>query len=101
MFDHEFNARMDRDEYTGGYFSSHCRSNSDFNKDPLFYHTKVKFNALVRKTDKAYLLMFEGFNKIWIPVKICRHFDLSTRTVYVHTKTFREIRDNSIGSDFL
>ena len=58
--------------------------------DPLFYHSKVTFEKLEHETASSFLLKING-HKLWIPKKICRKFNLDSKTVYIHTETYLKI----------
>lgn len=58
--------------------------------DPLFYHSKVIFDRVYAESEKSYCLIIQG-ESIWIPKKICRKFNLESKTVYVHSSTYVKI----------
>ena len=71
-----------------------------FNKDPLHYHTKVKFDELMETRDKAIRFKINGI-KTWMPKKCCRLLNEDEKTVYIWTKVLesnmmkaREYLDN-------
>ena len=56
-----------------------------YNRDPLYYHTKVNFDELLEKREKAIWLQIDGV-KTWMPIKCCRELDEKSKTVYIWTK---------------
>ena len=56
-----------------------------FNKDPLHYHTKVKFDQLLEKREKALWFEINGV-KTWMPKKCCKLLNEDDKTVYIWTK---------------
>ena len=76
-----------------------------FNKDPLHYHTKVKFDELMETRDKAIRFKINGI-KTWMPKKCCRLLNEDEKTVYIWTKVLesnmmkaREYLDNLSKND--
>ncbi len=102
IFNHQFDAMMDRDEYCGFWVGNRGGHRSP--SDPLYYHRKIKFEKIVSKTDKSYLFSIEGLGDVWVPKKICRHMSMSESSVYIHSGTFtsicRDFRNQDIGDDF-
>ena len=45
-----------------------------YNRDPLYYHTKVNFDELLEKREKAIWLQIDGV-KTWMPIKCCRELN--------------------------
>lgn len=62
---------------------------SSFKVDPLYYHTKVKFNRIKAETKRSYLFSFSNSIDIWVPKKVCR--ELKEDSVYIHINTLRKI----------
>ena len=58
-----------------------------FNKDPLFYHTKVNFDELLETREKAIRFKIDGL-KVWMPKKCCRQLDENNKKVYIWTKVY-------------
>ena len=58
-----------------------------YNKDPLYYHTKVNFDELLEVRDKALWFQIDGL-KVWMPKKCCRHLDKVNNEVYIWTKVY-------------
>jgi uncharacterized cysteine cluster protein YcgN (CxxCxxCC family) len=56
-----------------------------FNKDPLHYHTKIKFDQLLEKREKALWFEINGV-KTWMPKKCCKLLNEDEKTVYIWTK---------------
>ena len=56
-----------------------------YNRDPLYYHTKVNFDELLEKREKAIWLQIDGV-KTWMPIKCCKELDEESKTVYIWTK---------------
>ena len=56
-----------------------------FNKDPLHYHTKVKFDQLLEKREKAFWFEINGV-KTSMPKKCCKLLNEDDKTVYIWTK---------------
>lgn len=80
-FDHEADAYDDyvareeqEDEYPG--------SRSNFQADPLFYHTKILYDEQKTSTAKAMLVGYNG-KDIWIPKALIRKHDAHKKTMYV------------------
>ena len=58
-----------------------------FNKDPLYYHTKVNFDELLEVREKAIRFKIDGL-KVWMPKKCCRQLDEINNEVYIWTKVY-------------
>ena len=58
-----------------------------YNKDPLYYHTKVNFDELLEVRDKALWFKIDGL-KVWMPRKCCKQLDESNNEVYIWTKVY-------------
>jgi hypothetical protein len=92
-FDHMGDAYLDRDNR--GY--EDFPSKEPFVKDPLFYHTKIKYDAIDNESPKA--ISIDG---LWIPKSLCREFDKKNQTVYVLTNFWvrkQEEKDNEKSVD--
>ena len=63
------------------------------NYDPLFYHAKLEFLEIKHETDKAYCMLLKNDEVLWIPKSICKSLNLNNKTVFVHRRTFKSIRD--------
>ena len=58
-----------------------------FNKDPLYYHTKVNFDELLETREKAIRFKIDGL-KVWMPKTCCKHLDEINNEVYIWTKVY-------------
>ena len=58
-----------------------------YNKDPLFYHTKVNFDELLETREKALRFKIDGL-KVWMPKTCCKHLDKINNEVYIWTKVY-------------
>ena len=58
-----------------------------YNKDPLYYHTKVNFDELLETREKAIWFQIDGL-KVWMPRKCCKQLDESNNEVYIWTKVY-------------
>ena len=58
-----------------------------YNRDPLYYHTKVNFDELLEVRDKALWFKIDGL-KVWMPKKCCRQLDEINNEVYIWTKVY-------------
>ena len=58
-----------------------------YNRDPLYYHTKVNFDELLETRDKALWFKIDGV-KVWMPKKCCRQLDEINNEVYIWTKAY-------------
>ena len=58
-----------------------------YNKDPLYYHTKVNFDELLEAREKAIWFQIDGL-KVWMPRKCCKQLDESNNEVYIWTKVY-------------
>lgn len=87
-FDHmadafdDYQARFEAgDDDPGGYRGSKSRrqrsrsSLSYFNKNPLYYHRRVKYKEIVERTDKAILFRTNFNQTIWVPLSLCRNIN--------------------------
>ena len=59
-----------------------------FNRDPLYYHTKVNFDELLEMREKAIRFKINGL-KVWMPKKCCRQLDEINKKVYIWTKVYK------------
>lgn len=89
-FDHEGDAwesyeRGDEDGDTSWHRSN--RRVSDFQYDPLFHHTKLKFVRMTNTTEKAVQVELGCGTQIWLPRSVCRKW--KERSVMVHSKTLK------------
>jgi hypothetical protein len=86
-FDHELDAFecSSRDDPDGGYNSNDpCVGHSqEFQRNPLFYHTKVSITGICKETDKAYMLECAR-GRFWVPKSLCRK--LREHSVYIFNK---------------
>lgn len=104
-FDHmvdafeDYEARgCDDDAGDGSWFLSRrgrrgrrSHRSSTFVRDPLYYHTKLEFERIVHRTDKAILFEFKRFGEQWVPEKLCRKLDEEECSVFVYTPFIRSI----------
>ena len=87
-FDHEGDAW---DSYERGredqepYYGSSRRSTRKIVVDPLYHHTRVKFNRMVGTTELAVQLELPDGREIWVPRSVCREW--GDGSVYVHALT--------------
>ena len=58
-----------------------------YNRDPLYYHTKVNFDELLEVRNKALWFKIDGL-KVWMPKKCCRQLDETNNEVYIWTKVY-------------
>jgi len=58
-----------------------------YNRDPLYYHTKVNFDELLEVREKAIWFQIDGL-KVWMPKKCCRQLDEINNEVYIWTKVY-------------
>ena len=88
IFDHELDAWESyengyNDEMVGGFG---CNYSPPKKKDPLYYHTKHTYLAIVAKTKKAYQFEFDTGVVKWVAKSICRDLDTENKTVYIWYK---------------
>tara|TARA_R100001377_G_scaffold24780_1_gene13370 strand:- start:264 stop:518 length:255 start_codon:yes stop_codon:yes gene_type:complete len=58
-----------------------------YNKDPLYYHTKVCFDELIEIREKSIYFKIDGL-KVWMPKKCCRKLNETDNTVYIWNKVY-------------
>lgn len=81
-----FNHALDAFESQYWEVERYCKSsNSNFQYNSLFYHTKYKEIKLITQTDKAYLFKtLKG--SFWIPKSLCRKYEPKKKSVYIWNK---------------
>lgn len=72
------------------YHSPGATGLSNFARDPLYYHRKLRFKKIVAETEKAYLFKLKKRTGVWIPKSVCRR--LKKKTVYVHKSVSRNLK---------
>ena len=65
-----------------------------YNRDPLYYHTKVNFDELLEVRNKALWFKIDGL-KVWMPKKCCRQLDEINNEVYIWTKVYESNMQNA------
>lgn len=58
--------------------------------NPLYYHTKIKFNNIERITTKAFLFNVEDHVGLWVPISWCKEMDEENNTVYIWTEGYKK-----------
>lgn len=74
-------------------------SPSTFTADPLHYHERITFKAVLMETRQALCLQVqEGQQvlRVWVPKSICRHLDMATCTVWVHRAIYKQSKRGAI-----
>lgn len=59
--------------------------------DPLYYHTMIRFERIVEKNRRFWVLEIARHGIVYVPKSICQHMKKKKRTVWVHRKTYESI----------
>lgn len=87
-FDHEAEA-WDNYDLTGEIYAEGANLDYvNFVPNPLFYHRKVSYEAILKETDKAYLFKLSEKLGVWVPKSICR--EVKPHTAWVHKRIYEK-----------
>ena len=87
-FDHEAEA-WDNYDLTGEIYAEDANLDYvNFVPNPLFYHRKVSYEAILKETDKAYLFKLSEKLGVWVPKSICR--EVNPHTAWVHKRIYEK-----------
>lgn len=95
--DLEFDQQYEDDYNDGGsYYNPDYNSTSLFESDPLYYHSKVSFEALGRESKLAIeIQLAPGMPYIWFPKSTLKKLKRKKRTVYVWNKMLNQKRSQA------
>ena len=67
----------------------------DYDYDPLYYHVKIKYREIMHETERALCLRMDKRGKkcFWVPKSIIRNHRVSKKTMYVHEKTWINLKE--------